>query len=401
MSPSPAIPLEVERYIGACLISNHNHQKSKQHNHADGQFYNRDRFPQHRTFYNRGNDDGPRVQRCNSLDGWAGGMPLISFVNKNRNRRPDQQNLTRSTSSGIEDYNLARLAVHTQGAPLILSKTYNHRKNKSQRNQNGPKYPDGSFARTKNGKCETNNNNINFTADTVSVASDESYGSGNSDQCLPRIIKPRKRRKKDRKVPAFETSSTSTDSTEFSSDAASPEIVNPTQYLSFDGTTAVFPDRVFDFYVGVDAETPRLHHTFDEVEDVDDSKGASTSRCQCRYCDPSGQIWDVDKTSYSSFLTPPDRSNVFTCPEFKSSLCREFSRLHVDAAKSAGDEGKDCDDGEQRVPSSDLEVSTEIVTSLNGHRDLEIKFFSTTSADCNSARTCNNRVKNSIDIETC
>ncbi|KAL3278607.1 hypothetical protein HHI36_016148 [Cryptolaemus montrouzieri] len=383
MSPLPAIPLEVERYIGACLISNHNHQKSKHYHH---QAENRDRFQQNRSF-NRCNDDGFRVQRCNSLDGWAGGMPLISFVN--RNRRPDQQNLVRSTSSGMEDYNLARLAVHTQGAPLILSKTYNHRKNKIQRNQNGGKYPE---SKPRSGKCETNNNNVNISADSASVASDESYGSGNSDQCLPRIIKPRKRRKKDRKLPAFEAALPHQD---FSSDSASPEIVNPNGFPSYDVS------RQFDFPgfcdVQNESETPRLHHTFEEVEDVDDdSKTASTTRCQCRYCDPSGQIWDVDKTSYSSFLTPPDRTNVFTYPEFKPDLClvHELSLLRLDD-KGAVD---NCDSKETMV-ATDLEVSTEIVTSLNGHRDLEIKFFSTGG---DSARKFgSNFGKDSINLESC
>ncbi|KAH0551234.1 GATA zinc finger domain-containing protein 10-like [Cotesia glomerata] len=31
--------------------------------------------------------------------------------------------------------------------------------------------------------------------------------------------------------------------------------------------------------------------------------------CQCRYCNPSGLIWDVDQNGYSPFLTPPPTSN--------------------------------------------------------------------------------------------
>lgn len=251
--------------------------------------------------------------------------------------------------------NLARLAVHTQGAPLILSKTYNHRKNKQQRNQN-PVKP------TTNGRQDIN---ANSAADTVSVTSDESYTSTSSEQCLPRIIKPRKRRKKDRKNPPFEPTFQSSDSTELSSDGTSPEVPNSSRLLTFE---FLVPETNFEY------ETPKLHHTFEEIEDVEDSKNSTTTRCQCRYCDPSGQIWDVDKTSYSSFLTPPERTDVFTFPD--------LSRLSLEDGQS------------RRTSSSDLEVSTQIVTSLNGLRDLEIKFFSTaTSAACQ---------KNApVDIESC
>ncbi|XP_044762125.1 uncharacterized protein LOC123319299 [Coccinella septempunctata] len=329
MSPSPALPLEVERYIGACLISNHNHQKTKQQQQQVEPFY-RERYHRQRTF---SNDNNYRPQRCPNLDGWAGGMPLISFV-PNRPRRLEQP-LVRTPPPGYEDFNLARLAVHTQGAPLILSKTYNHRKNKLQRNQNATGKP-------RNGE--------NKPADTVSVTSDESYGSVSSEQCLPRIIKPRKRRKKDRKTPSFEPPSfQSSDSTEVSSDGTSPEAVNPSRLT-------------FEFLL--ESETPRLHHTFDEVEDLEeDSKVANATSCQCRYCDPAGQIWDSDKTHYSSFLTPPDRpDDAFPYPD--------LSRLTLEEAMP------------RRASASDLEVSTQIVTSLNGLRDLEIKFFSSASASC-------------------
>ncbi|XP_045461434.1 uncharacterized protein LOC123671564 [Harmonia axyridis] len=322
MSPSPALPLEVERYIGACLITNQNRQKAKQQGVEP--FYQQQ---QQRLYPNRQAEEaGYRTQRCGSLDGWAGGVPLISFVNRNR------QNQARSQP--YEDLSLARLAVHTQGAPLILAKTYNHRKNRQQRNQGQYRCPSG-----KPTKCD----GPNSTADTVSVTSDESYGSTGSEQCLPRIIKPRKRRKKDRKNPPV-----------FHADVSSPE-----------STTSPF-----DF---LDAETPRLHHSFDEVEDLDeDSK--STTRCQCRYCDP-GMIWDADKTSYSSFLTPPERTDAFVYPDLSALT------LEDDGVKG------------RRASASDLEVSTQIVTSLNGLRDLEIKFFS----------TANDKVyhQKGVDVETC
>ncbi|KAJ3664660.1 hypothetical protein Zmor_000211 [Zophobas morio] len=301
MSPASSGTLEVEKYIGACLISQ---QRPKSRD-----FY---RGPPEAAYPNYVNY---RVQRC-------GGMPLISFAGQKR----------------AEENPLARLAVHTQGAPLILTKNFNRRKKKEQ------KKPDG--------------------ADAVSVASDESSGSGNSDNCLPRIIKPRKRRKKDRKPPRSDG---------FSTDSASPDIdvpiLHPYPPFVFGAHYTLVPDPP-------EEETPQLHHSFEDVEESDgvDINGNQTV-CQCRYCDPSGQIWDVDRSCYSPFLTTP--KTFFE--SFLSTYTPPDCLAHRMSSVSLEDDKK----SDSKTPASpgDLEVSTEIVTSLNGHRDIEIKFFSSSSAD--------------------
>lgn len=210
--------------------------------------------------------------------------------------------------------------------------------------------------------------------------------------------------------------------------------------------------------------------------------------CQCRYCDPAGLIWDVDRNGYSSYLTappalsapPPSSSSSSSTSSSSSSssssvdyhrgghfgqialfltppcsnlperaldrLFDEHSRPQDDAREPnagpggvvlrrswsdptsyfsygeeivaptrdvgvIGDRGGQSESGKHKrtfwrgdsigsAPTSSstggngagsnvaggpaaspkgLEVSTEIITSPNGHRDLEIKFYSSSS----------------------
>lgn len=220
--------------------------------------------------------------------------------------------------------------------------------------------------------------------DAVSVASDES----SDNNCLPRIIKPRKRRKKERK-PLLGRPSSSQDG--FSTDSASPDIDKgpfhcepflfertPYSLVPEDDSTLQTSDEIQN-----ESETPKLHHRFEDVEELADDVGVdingnqSAITCQCRYCDPRGQIWDVDRDCYSPFLTTPESTGSI----WGGSQClvRGMSSLVIGMKEIGGG-----NDGKIVIsPPTDLEVSTEIVTSLNGHRDIEIKFFSPSSVENN------------------
>ncbi|KAJ8921581.1 hypothetical protein NQ315_010486 [Exocentrus adspersus] len=408
MSPASSGSLEVERYIGACLISQ-NRSKTTTTNKVRNDHifpHNRDHYIpdiyQHHVNF--------RLQRCQSVDGWAGGMPLISFANHQRRARRNDSD----GGSRTEDHQnspISRLAVHTQGAPLILAKSYNHRKNKVHRNSvTSTKIFENSNIKKSN-KCQEQENSSSATSagvDAVSVTSDESSGSANSENCLPRIIKPRKRRKKDRKPPLLGRP-LSQDG--FSTDSASPDIdntqsgilsISPFLPFTFDPYTPYnVPEspQLFDrcHILSDISETPKLHHSFEDIEELDDGKdingNQSTSSCQCRYCDPSGQIWDVDRNCYSPFLTPPNIHSksfhfpnfnldvAYSCPVSNSEnhcLVHSMSTISLEE-----EENKKLPPSRSSSSSScrDLEVSTEIVTSLNGHRDLEIKFYSSPSVD--------------------
>lgn len=350
MSPASSGTLEVEKYIGACLISSQSRPKTANIN-------SREVFYSHRLpdVYPGSYPDGRfRIQR------WAGGMPLISFAN-NQKRNRDVK--------GEEQKNpLARLAVHTQGAPLILAKNF-QRRNKQK-------------------KSFDNSKKSTSVADTVSVTSDESSGSANSDNCLPRIIKPRKRRKKDRKPAILGRNHDG-----FSTDSASPDIDSIPVSVLQTYTPFIFDPHTYGLVPETlplvnqqqkhefnnESETPQLHHSFEDVEESNDVDiNGNQTVCQCRYCDPAGQIWDVDRNCYSPFLTAPIRNkSLFNFDNVLPNFSTFEDEDLVNGMSSVSLEEKN----DKKVVSGDLEVSTEIVTSLNGHRDIEIKFFSSSSAD--------------------
>ena len=489
---------------------------------------------------------------------WAG-LPLISMApsNSRRNRKPSTcsngsvnngTGNSKNVSSGSQtttvvaspnsgknslvngDHTsqhsrtpLSRLAIHTQGAPLILAGRYTATGRKSNAIHNrGPPLRQfrcgdltvrrGNSVRDtrdtgSSGSSTSGNNSNTPSSDCLSVTSDES--SGHSENSLPRIIKPRKRRKKDRKPPPLtatsDPSSPSSSKELKNPDLESPSIVTLKPYvpLCYDlydsgcwignrpnlakqdtkGSIKVWEaenrntftlkndTQEDDEHVSQtsedDSQEPKLHHNFDEVEDDDDgglyvdSGGlfpypCPPTLCHCRYCDPSGLIWDVDQHCYSPFLTPPpptvdskstslpfSNSPLFLTPpptevrsfdffnkdprstpsppmfhpendnfsvlrrSWSEPLPSSFSSENTTSSneetrRSFGIIGhgrvrevENVQESRQvtrlevhsapaEVPrspvalmtSQSLEVSTEIVTSPNGHRDIEIRFYS-------------------------
>lgn len=418
MSPASSGSLEVERYIGACLISS-SHSRNQKNSPsstvtagAGKGCANRDVYCPREPFVHdvySGGYVAYRPRRCNSVDGWAGGMPLISFANhQRRNRRPDAARCSSPhVGEDVPHSPLSRLAVHTQGLPLILSSRHGNRRTKAAtRNV----LPQGrgvvDSAAKKIGECKDNHVN---GVDTLSVASDESSGSANSEVSLPRIIKPRKRRKKDRKPHPGRNSQIPADST---SETVSPNNNKPYVPYCYERFTneRIQPPR--NTYAAaaensviegrhipndLSSETPQLHHRFEDVVGgLDDN--VEPSSCQCRYCDPAGQIWDVDRHCYSPFLTTPIfQTQISTESSSSDSSSLDMSYLstrkhHLSERMSSAMQNQclissfvTSVDEEVSVkpdvcnPSKTqqcLEISTKIVTSPNGHRDLEIRLFS-------------------------
>jgi len=631
MSPASQGNLEVERYIGSCLISSSvrvnsiggKNNSSGSHNNVNyrgkkvsdcgGSRVNK---LQPGTFSHRTAGGTCRAQlttgrysphgsllplcECGGLKfggagygspgpstgvggSWAG-LPLISMApsNTRRNRKPSNcsngsvNNRTvnsKSASSGSQptavvaspnsgknslvngDHTshhsrtpLSRLAIHTQGAPLILAGRYNvsGRKNNAIQNRGPPlrqfRCGDLNVRRSNNtrdtcdrggsGTSTSGNNSNTPSIDCLSVASDES--SGHSENSLPRIIKPRKRRKKDRKPPPL--TATSDTSSPSSSELKNPDIESPSivtlkpyvplcyelydtgcwignrqnlAKLDAKGSIRVWEvenrntltlcngndTQEDDEHVSQtsedDSQEPKLHHNFDEVEDDDDggqyvdSGGlfpypCPPSLCHCRYCDPSGLIWDVDQHCYSPFLTPPpptvdskstslpfSNSPLFLTPPptevrsfdffnkdprttpspimfhpendhfsvlrrswsepLPSSFCSEnTASTNEETRRSFGIIGHGRVREVENVPESrqvtkfedhsaraevspspvalmtsqSLEVSTEIVTSPNGHRDIEIKFYSS-SPPADTALASTRDTKSGCGVVVC
>lgn len=408
MSPASQGGLQVERYIGTCLISKADAPRYPHHGAHPAAHHGAHHAAHH--------------------GAWAG-LPLITMVQPRRNKPPPQQQQPQHSPPARSP--LSRLAIHTQGAPLILAGRYSNRKNGQQGGQNGQgvgvgvglgvglgQQPVGQYPGAHNkggprshrplapspcgplgaplvpcGPLPPANKQVvaSASSDSLSVASDES--SGHSENSLPRIIKPRKRRKKDRKpLQLGQTSATpaGTDGAPTPTPAAAPSPAAP----------AAVPTVSLKSLGGEaePADEPKLHHDFDEVKEHEDEAEA-VLLCQCRYCDPAGLIWDVDQNCYSPFLTPQPLSSLYisdTAPT-ASSAARfpDLGHPAVVGTRGASDlllrrswseptpsrkhsESSDSQDSGRRSPPSRqaLEVSSEIVTSHNGHRDIEIKFFS-------------------------
>ncbi|EZA55480.1 hypothetical protein X777_04274 [Ooceraea biroi] len=623
MSPASQGALEVERYIGSCLISSNVRaglhagkpvpvcRKQQQQQQQQQEQSATLRGSKARGCYNAGQGCYPGLadqqqHQCQVQYGGPGGWtgaPLISMTSSPR-----------------------RLAIHTQGAPLILAGRFYNR-GKIHGNNSGSGSPNGA-ASTLNGNVVGNyvhnSGNSSMTSngatrcpasriatqksaeaalkkpptmttpnskttanpdcssaavgkenagsssianiDSLSIASDESSGSNNSENSLPRIIKPRKRRKKDRKPPNNVVAG--------GVDAVKPADESQTQRQLISGclnaageqstgivgvkpyAPSCYEPRVYEatgphlrnyrrppighrenIYGGCRAPSsmhtaeladvrqqryaahhrhhvqvkvlddnrnvvaapmraaalpkgyrhhanggngnctgnlPRryVHHEYGESVCEAAARGDGPGPCQCRYCDPAGLIWDVDRNGYSPFLTapppPPSSTGVEYCrghfngqiplfltpPSGLQEQCA-LDRLFDEHPRSH-DDGRDTGSAvgpggvvlrrswsdptsyfsyadEIAAPTRDvgvigdrggseggkykrtlwrgdsignasansatsnvnpaglngpgggvaspkgLEVSTEIITSPNGHRDLEIKFYSSPS----------------------
>lgn len=337
-----------------------------------------------------------------------GGTPVVGPPPEGKKKGRHFQNRAQPTGKSEEETGprtpLSRLAIHTQGAPLILSARCDNARKTRNRGQRGKNHRN-DFAQRRSDKYKDENpNGRSGTSDCLSVASDESSGSGHSENCLPRIIKPRKRRKKDRKPAAPLT-----------------ECPVPEETVSVSGeteknaeTNAEGQHQTEEAPVSEDElHGPKLHHSFEDVTESDPvSYTCSPSSCQCRYCDPSG-IWesadsvfsspetrrpgsfryvthsdlalrrswsepvphpsswwqqDVDRGKTSS--TSPHRSNSFS--ESRSWEQKKSDETRWESLKGCDIDPRSTSDYKDQC----LQVSTEIVTSPNGHRDIEIRFYS-------------------------
>lgn len=275
MSPASQGGVEVERYIGSCLISSTirpgPHKPivgRKQEPVIRGKTrgcYGSQNFPngteQCQVQYGPGGWTGAPLismtsspRRCNQRSSPSLGQQQQPSSSQQLQQQPQQQQqqaCEQQVSAHLHKNPLSRLAIHTQGAPLILANRFHNRgKIHNNGNANGitnticnntgaaNSYVHNNNVNTLTSNCtmsntvrcppssrpqrpielakkqQTNQKSSDCTAtkdatgtgnianiDSLSIASDESSGSNNSENSLPRIIKPRKRRKKDRKPP--------------------------------------------------------------------------------------------------------------------------------------------------------------------------------------------------------
>lgn len=376
MSPSSAgvKPVQtngIEQYIGSYLISTSARPKYNQKN-KNIYVQKTDHKPQS----NQRNYNNNHVRPHNN-EGWVGGGTIYSVPNYQIHGN------VRKSTPHLEDFHqqsLTRLAIHTHGVPLILAGKNYRKNNYPQKCNSDVRYTKQSEYSKVN--CQIVNSDVkdNCVIDTISVTSDESSGSNNSENCLPRIIKPRKRRKKDRK----------------------PSVATLTVTESEESTTTKSDD------------VPNLNHEFKDVKEVQIQ--CSPTSCQCKLCDPSGQIWNID-TSYASKIYTPPPIGIDTCivDKMVTALRRSWNEepglsntLHQENVSAnvgvigQGRLSRERKDSETSITSisaqithsnvtannsssQNLNISTEIVTSANGQKDLEIKFLSFSCSNLNDA----------------
>lgn len=270
----------------------------------------------------------------------------------------------------------ANFAAHKHGAPLIQAAKYGCNSNGTSSRSVGGGGPGKKYA--KKTSAEQPNGKKNAPdGGGGGGGSDESSGGAASENSLPRIIKPRKRRKKERKpVPAAvvqplvivaaavqKRSDRSSSSTSSSSSSASsspppppppppPPLPPPPPVLSSSLPSAEHPQH-------------RRRPALDAVRLSADIKTVSledVSTCQCACCDPVGNVWDVGRRCFSPSLTRPEPARKSWSGE--SPPLQPKTPVTAAVAPAAA-----------RIRTHSLEVSSEIVTSHNGHRDIEIKFF--------------------------
>lgn len=287
-----------------------------------------------------------------------------------------------SNASDFDETKMSRLAMHAHGAPLILAGRPMNR-----RHRKDPKPPPPQQHNLKviaadvanvtnvqataalNGQCDTNTDDkevstsggcLNANASNPDECGSSSSSSSSSscpvqqsEMCLPRIIKPRKRRKKDRKptngvaatIPTAIPNATVTANmtgTQLSSSNASltsPALVttavaktepdnllmNTTSTVCFNlnqmlaaatndqmvsnnsihqqlnGVTDDFKPCYFELSQELSLDIglkPELEQTFDDGIDVNDDSDAAgvhntdgLTTCSCRLCDPYCRIW--------------------------------------------------------------------------------------------------------------
>lgn len=242
------------------------------------------------TFYNQNNQQ--RYQNGNefiSTSEWAG-FPLIkSPVNLRRKKVHSRQ----SNGYEYDESSISRLAKHTHGAPIIMPIRY---RNKSLK----PVQP------FENGEVRSFNSNRfpKAPASDETQSYDESGYHANGT-CLPRIIKPRKRRKKDRKPIAVSSMENNPPIPfTFASNQSNGFLQSKIASINSDNTLmneyfkrpAARNDGNLFFNCDFDPSTflPLPSSTASSPISLSNSSLSSsttTSSCSCRLCDPNCKIW--------------------------------------------------------------------------------------------------------------
>uniref|UniRef100_A0A336KS27 CSON014348 protein n=1 Tax=Culicoides sonorensis TaxID=179676 RepID=A0A336KS27_CULSO len=214
---------------------------------------------------------------CYPANGWTG-IPLISTAPRRPRRgAPNALNRTQSLG-GFDEQSISRLAMHAHGAPLIsIGNRYGNNNNNNQRKvMKKDALRTLSLNEEKSSYMRHDNHNNTSVVDNGSsdTRSDENSqqtntsnnGSGTNETCLPRIIKPRKRRKKDRKP------TTVTDS------------INTVDNISNDNSKIIL----------IENSCNNNNYSQNLPPTPSDIVPSNNCSCNCKLCDPLGKLWSIN-----------------------------------------------------------------------------------------------------------
>ncbi|CRL07034.1 CLUMA_CG019980, isoform A [Clunio marinus] len=227
---------------------------------------------------------------------WTG-VPLVKSSLDSTRRKKVQS--SRSNGYEYDENSMSRLAKHTQGAPIIMASRY---QNKSLKLVQPFSHESG----------DTRNNNINGCSKAPLVDDAHNYdeaGYHANGTCLPRIIKPRKRRKKDRKPIAstsiennppnpFAFSSNQSNGFMQNMSATSNNNAYQTQSANDNFKKPAPPTNENNLFFNCDFDPstflPLPSSTSSSPISLSNSSLSSSttaSSCSCRLCDPNCKIW--------------------------------------------------------------------------------------------------------------
>lgn len=248
-------------------------------------------------FYNQNNNSGQQRYQSGSYGNqseWTG-VPITKSSDDYRHKK-----LYSSRSNGYEydESSMSRLAKHTHGAPIIMSSRYRSKSVKSVH----------SFAH-ENGNLRNQNSN-RFSSKAPSSDEMHNYedsGYHANGTCLPRIIKPRKRRKKDRKpIASASMENNPLSPFTFASNQTNGFMqsmsVNSNNSNSFQNNMnenfkRPAPPNDSNLFFNCDFDTsivlPLPSSTSSSPISLSNSSlsSSTTSSCSCRLCDPNCKIW--------------------------------------------------------------------------------------------------------------
>lgn len=245
----------------------------------------------------------------------------------------------------LERLPLARLALHTQGAPLILPSRSSPRSSP----------PCSGLGARPARELAHGDASPPVGSDAVSVTSDEG-STGHADTSLPRIIKPRKRRKKDRK-PAPGSPPPGPGEGERGADPeaadASGSIVTLKPYMP-------------------------MCYNYDAAGDDQGPRGCESSRaCGCGHC-VAGHMFPTPPPS------PASSSAMSSVISSSSSSCSSSSEDEPGGAGGQGGDGRSQLVRSLSEPQSShptIHISSTVMHSFAGHRDLDIRILRSVPRD--------------------